>query len=1035
MKQLLKKRVKKTSISCFLILLFFGLGNYSAFAQEKTITGTVMSADGMILPGVNVIQKGTSNGVTTDFDGNYSINLKSASQQVLVYSFLGFTTENKAIGNNLVINIFLSENSEELDEVVVIGYGTAKKSDVLGSIGSVKSGEIEEITPVDATDALQGRIAGVQVVSNNGPGAGNEVVIRGMSTFYGGVSPLYVVDGQQMDNIDNIAPSDIASMEVLKDGASAAIYGSKSANGVILVTTKAGKSGVSKLDVNFATTISTVSSKIPVSNTKQKQRWIDLRGGGDGTPPFGTDSLAIRSQLVMDVQDYMYQPAITNQGNIAFSGGGENGKFYWNTSFIDEEGVLLGTDFKRFNSNLKVDFSISKKFRAGTRFSMSFDEKNGLYQARSLREMSYRTPDVLIYDFDGSYIPEATAISNPVAIALEATHKTRNFGGNTFNYIEWNITSFLKFKATLGIDFKLQKTNNFEPLIVLDATKRKVNGNEIQKLSYNIQQEDYITYNQEFKGGHKVSGLLGFSAQSWDQENSQLYATSFNNEYIQTYYNVSEYDFARTGSDANGHSLVSLFTRATYDYKGRYLFAGTWRRDGSSRFGQDTRWGNFPSLSLGWRLSRENFMESAGSIDELKFRGGYAITGNERIGNYDALLLYEPGYYYNGINGIAPYKIANDDLGWESTEQYNVGLDLAMFKRRLSLSVDAYVKTTSDLLYNVPIPQETGFNSIVYNIGSVENRGIDIELSGRPIVSPDFTWESSFNISFNKNEVTKLANEDGFYAGDYKIEVGQPLGNMYGYRNLGVYQYDESNAYANVNGENVQLTPNFDDDGTFQNYTLNGELYSGDVTKNTYGSRVLAGGDVIWEDLNNDNNIDSENDRQIVGNGMPDFAGGFYNKFQYKQLSLAILINYNFGNNIYRNYDWYRNRSANSIHVPGPERIDNAWVEQGDIAEYPTLRNRSQNTPGLDSKYVDDGDYIQFKNVRLGYTFDQNTLNQMKIVDGLSLYLSASNLLTFTNYEGYNPQIGNRGNNLQPGWDGLRYPNTTEIIFGLSVQF
>ncbi len=646
----------------------------------------------------------------------------------------------------------------------------------------------------------------------------------------------------------------------------------------------------------------------------------------------------------------------------------------------------------------------------------------------------------MIYDYDGSYIPELNAISNPIAIALEATRQVQKFNLSSFNYIEYAFTPDLKFKSTLSANYLNQKNNNFNPKITVNRDTGKINGSQKDILAYDLQQENYLTYNKKF-GKHTVSGLIGMSNQMWQAETGQYFASEFNNEYIQTFYNVKTFDLSKTGTANASHSLSSYFARATYDYNSKYLLAATFRRDGSSRFGSDKTWGDFPSVSAGWRISNENFMKKIlpSTVSELKFRASYAVTGNERIGDYDALLLYVPGFYYNGINGIAPVnQMANNELGWESTKSVNYGVDLSLFKRRLNITFDTYVKTTDDLLYDVPVPQETGFSSVKYNIGSVENKGYEIEVKGTPISGQDFRWVSSFNIAYNENVVKSLANPAGFQTGQYKVEVGQPIGNMYGFNNQGVYQYDQSNAYASVNGSYVQLTPVFNG-ATFVNYTLNGEVYTGTVAQKKFGPTILKGGDINWEDLNNDLIIDAERDRKVVGNGLAKYSGGFYNKMDYKNFSLAFLFNFNIGNDIYRYYDYYRDRSVNSIHVPGPNRIEEAWKQQGDIAQYSSLQNRTWNAPSLNSGYVSQGDYIRLKYIRLGYSLDKETIRKLKFINSLDFSFTVNNLVTFTNYEGYNPELsstgGGDGSSLQPGWDKLRYPNKSDFIFGLSAQF
>ncbi|MDW5288147.1 TonB-dependent receptor [Formosa sp. PL04] len=1033
----MKKKSKihhtRVSHSYLLVMLFFlGICCFSAQAQVNTVSGKVTSVDGTPLLGVNIIQKGTNNGVVSDFDGNYNLNLKTGSR-ILVFSYLGFEDKEISVTSKSTINVSLIEDNEQLDEVVVIGYGTVKKRDVLGSVASVKSKELNESIPEDALQGIQGRVAGVQIITNGAPGGGSEILIRGISTLSGGTGPLYVVDGQQVDDIDNLNPSDIESMDVLKDGASAAIYGSKSANGVVIITTKKGKLGKPKIDVSIQSGISFLSNKVPVSNTLQRNKFISLRTGSTDNSGAVQDSLGIRTSLVVDIQEEIKQLGNKNQINVAFSGGSEGAKYYWNSGFLTEEGIIIGSSFKRMNSNLNLDFDISKVVTAGTRMSFSYQFQDGIPEATVFRELSYRQPDVLLIDFDGSYVRERFARSNPIARADLATQNNRQFRGSSFNYINFQIIPGLSFRSTLGFNYRQQKLNEFRPSQTVDATSGRITGSERQRLSYDIQNENYFSYNKEFKGGHSVTGLLGLSVQKWEQENSDLVANEFNNDYIETFNNVAELNLDNTGTYWFRHSLSSVYARATYNYKDKYLLGATFRRDGSSRFGDDKRWGNFPGVSAGWRISGENFMKSVDFISEFKLRASYAITGNERIGNYDNQALYAPGNYYDGTNGFAAFQLGNPNLGWEQTAQQNYGVDLGLFKRRLSISVDGYIKTTTDLLYDRPIPEETGFSSVRANIGSVENKGLEFQISGTPIQTKNFSWFSSFNLAYNENTVLELADEDGFEVDGYYIEEGKSIGNMYGYKNLGVYRYDESNAYTN---DGVRLKANFDENDNFVNYTLKGEAYNGTVNKLMFGNRELGGGDIIFEDQNNDFVIDNANDRTIIGNGLSDYSGGFRNSFTYKEFSFTMLFNFNFGNDIYRGYDHTRDKASNSVYTPGPYRIEGAWVNPGDIAKYPSLESsRSQNRSGYESNYVSKADFIKLQNIRIGYNFNKETLDALKIADMLSLSVVVNNLVTFTNYEGYNPELGWQGNPLRPGWDNLRYPNKTEIIFSLNARF
>ncbi|ANW95845.1 hypothetical protein AXE80_05920 [Wenyingzhuangia fucanilytica] len=1032
----MKKKSKKhgSGISktyLFGMLFFLGICGFTAQAQISTVSGTITADDGLPIPGANVVQKGTTNGVISDFDGNYMISLKPGAQ-VLVFSYLGYETQEVSVKNKNTVNVVLGKSSEELDEVVIIGYGEVKRADVIGAVGSVKSEEILQVAPVSALEGMQGRVAGVQITSDGGPGSGSEIQIRGISTFGAGSAPLYIVDGQQVEDIDNINPSDIENIDILKDGASAAIYGSKAANGVVLVTTKQGKAGFPKMTVDYINSVSFLNNLVPVSNTRQWNKFEKLRTGSTDASGTVLDSLGIRNQLVVDVQDAIKQLGVKNQLNLAFSGGGEKSKFYWNTGYLKESGIIIGSGYKRITSNLKVDFDLNKFITAGTRINGSYEFQDGINEGAVFREVSYRQPNVLLIDFDGSYIRERFARANPVARAELAVNDDREFRSSIFNYVNFKITPSLSFKTTLGLNYRNQKLNEFRPQATVNIDNGKITGRERQRTYYDIQNENFFNYNKSFKGGHNIKGLLGFSIQQWNIELSDLNAIEFNNDYIPTFNNVKEYNL-NTGTTASSHALSSVYGRLGYDYKGKYFVTGSLRRDGSSRFGANKRWGNFPAVQAGWRVSKENFMKSFNFLNDLKLRASYAITGNERIGDFESVVLYEPGYFYNSINGFAPIQLGNENLGWEETAQANYGIDVSLFKRRLNISVDRYVKTTNDLLYDVPIPEETGFSSIKTNVGSVENKGWDVSISGTPVRTKDFTWSSGFNLSYNKNKVLDLADDDGFESGGYLIQEGESLGNMYGFKNLGVFQYDESNAYT---PDGVRLTANFNENKQFQNYTLNGQAYTGTVEQLKFANKVLKGGDIIFQDQNGDLNIDAANDRVIIGNGLSDFVGGFNNSFEYKGFMMSFLITYNFGNDIYRNYDHVRDKASNAVYAPSPDRIDGAWVNQGDVTKYPSLdSSRANNRSGFESNYVSQADFIKLRNIKFGYNFSKETLEKIGFINKLSLSANINNLFMLTNYEGYNPELGNRGNALQPGWDSLRYPNKTEIIFGLNVQF
>jgi TonB-dependent starch-binding outer membrane protein SusC len=993
---------------------------------EKTVKGTVKEDDGSPLIGVSVQIKGTSTGTTTDVEGKFELKVPNA-KSTLVFSFIGYEQQEVIVGNQSTINIVLKQDETALDEVVVVGYSTVTRKDILGSVGSVKEAQIAQTTPVGTLDAVQGRLAGVQINSLGGPGEGSSIRIRGVSTFEAGANPLYIVDGQQLEDINNLNPNDIASLEVLKDGASAAIYGSKSANGVIVITTKSGKSDDLKVNVDYNHVITTLASNLPLANSKQRFIYENVRAGRLPDAPINADTLNMLFQYSPDVQSYLYRPSSRNQVNVGLSGGKKGLNFYWNNSVLDEKGTIINTSYQRFSTRLKIDGDVRKRITMGTTLNLSYEFRQGLNEGSVFEHLIARIPYFPLFEPNGNFSPEIAGRQNPLAEAQATRRDNRNYRMQTLSFVQLNILKGLTFKSTLGLNFRLQKVNNFDPTIV-QTPGIAARGSEAYDLSNDFQQENFFTYRKK-KGAHNLTAILGNQIQKWNTETTDLRAIAFSSDNIETFNNVATFDLAGTNSGRSVHSLVGYFGSLSYDFKGKYLINGTLRRDGSSRFGADRRYGNYPSGSIGWRISGEPFMKNLQNyVDNLLIKASFGTNGNERIGDYNSQLLYSPGAYYNGSNTINLTQLENPLLGWESTQSTNLGINATMFKSRLNVEVDFWRKVTKDLLYNVPLPKETGFRTIRQNIGSIQNEGIDITLSGEVMRTKNFEWSSNFNVTFLRNKVLELANGTRFESGAYLIEEGQALGNIYGFKYNGVFRYNESNAFTD---DGKQLTPVFDDAGKFSKYTLDGTDYTGKVNKLRVGSTVLQGGDIYWSDLNNDFAIDGQNDRMVIGNGTAKFFGGFNNDFSYKGVTLSLLIDYNFGNNIYRQYDWLRNDLNSANETPSPDRIDMSWRKQGDISPFATLdRNRTNNALGPNSQYVSKGDYIRFRSVRVNYTIPPSIYKRIKWFSNVSVNFSANNLLMLTNYPGYNADLGSN-NVLQSGYDTLKYPNRREYIMGL----
>ncbi|KQC31305.1 SusC/RagA family TonB-linked outer membrane protein [Flagellimonas eckloniae] len=1015
-----------------MVLCIFSVS--SSFAQIQAVTGTVTDVNGEPLPGVNVVQKGTANGVSSDFDGNYSIRLGQGSR-ILVFSYIGFNAKEITV-NAATINVALEEDTQNLDEVVVIGYATVSREKVLGALSTVKAEKIAEVTPTNAFEGIQGRLAGVQIATNGGPGAGFDIRVRGTSTFSaGGTGPLYVVDGQQLDNVDNIDPNDIASLEVLKDGATTAIYGTRGANGVVLITTKSGKAGDVSIDVNVVTGINTLNGAIPVANTRQRLFYEDVRRtDAQRLNPTGNqrDSLSLLLRNSFDLQDLITRAGTRNQINVAVSAGSDKVRAYWNTGYLNEEGIVVNSSFRRINTRFKLDFTPNKKLALSSSFNASFEEFSGLNEGQVFQQLVERIAYFPIFEPNGDLTPEIAGRQNPVAEARLRQQRLRTWRGQSFNSAQYNITPSFSIKSTLGINFRLRRNNNFEPLLVLNPRNTNPLASYRDRIDYDIQQENFVNYTNEF-GKHSVSAFAGMQILKRYQEEFGISNALFVSEDIQTFNNVDP-DGLGINADQTfdtRSNLFSLFAGFNYDFDNRYLISATIRRDGSSRFGENKEFGYFPSGSIGWRVSNEPFLQGNNILNNLLLRASYGETGNDRIGDYEFTSAFEPGAVYDGISGVAPSRLGNPELSWESTNATNIGFDLGMFRNRLTVNFDVWRKDTEDLLASVPLPEESGFSGIRQNVGAVRNQGIDINVGGSIIQSENFSWNSNFNISFQENEVTRLFEGTPFQSGDYLIEEGQPIGNIFGFKNLGVYQYDESNAFTD---DGVQLTPNFDGSGNFANYTLNGQEFTGNVNQIRNDGRVAEGGDIIWDDVDGDFVITNE-DRQVIGNGLPTAFGGFSNDFKYKDISLSFLFDFTLGNDLWRRWDETRNDLNSSNETPGPDRIEGAWLNPGDVTVYPRLTRVPQNRDRPNSFFVSDGGFIKLRFVRLGYDLPQKVLERISFLKKCSFFVSGNNLLTWTNYKGFNPELGTRGNPLQPGVDNLRFPNDREVILGLNLKF
>lgn len=1042
-----------------LLLAIFAIGfTLNISPQSIKQEGVIVDQNGEPLIGVSVKVKGAKGGAISDLDGNFSISCPKNS--MLIFSFMGFKSEQqKATGNKMKITLF--EDSKGLDEVVVVGYGTMNKKHISGSMNSIDAKVIEEKNAVTVLDALQGAAPGMQIVSNSGaPGASAFVSIRGASTFSDdGVAPLYVVDGVPVDDIDNLSPNDIKSIEVMKDAATSAIYGARAANGVILIQTKDGETGTPSVTGRYQHSFYTAARKLPQVNafeSRLSMSAIDLNNAARTLEKFSsrTDSVGLQYSTNYYYQDLLLRTGNRDDASMQISGGNKDFKYRASLNYIGQTGIYIASKDRRYISNINVDYQGWKNIAFTTRIKLSYEKRNDV-RASTIKDALRRDPDMIIWYPDGELIPyySSGGRRNPVAEMTQRLDENYLYKGNFYQGLNWKFTKWLALTASISADYQSTRRMQFDSKYLQGSNNGHNSQSDKKEEKIKYTGEAYLTLNKQIKE-HSLSATLGSSFEYTKELLYNISGSFLLSENIHYMNMATELDASDTYSSGWDESMVGFFGRAVYSWKSRYIFTALGRYDGSSRFGQNHRWGFFPSVSAAWRFSDEPFMKFTNSyLTDAKLRVSYGITGNDRIGRYESYSTYISGSaYYNGIGGVVPSsKYGNPNLKWEQTKQTDFGLDMSFLNGRIVFVTDYYIKKTSDLLSDYNLPYTTGYSTMRVNLASIENRGLELSITAIPIIGKGFRWSTTLNWWKNKNKITDLSRDDYVSSGAWLVAKGKQAGIWYGYKNLGVYEYDESNAYTP--DYKTRLIPVFERDNygnviigmngkpNLIKYTYpNGTDYDGDIKQLKVNGVIAGGGDVIWynkPDANGDlDGVIDTNDQTELGVATPQWYASWANSFTYKNFSLNINFYLSWGGKIWNDVKRFYTSWGGNTHKQSPEYILQGWKYPGEITSWYALNSRQRKTNNhsmsLSSQFLEDGSFLRLQDVRLSYTVDKRWLSKTPMKN-VQAYIYGKNLMTWTDYTGFDPEV--QMSVLNPGKDDSSYPRSREFGFGLNVGF
>jgi len=1028
------------------------------FAQSKAITGTVVDENKMPLPGASILVKGLNIGSSTDFDGNFSLNVPETGE-VLVVSYLGYMTKELVISKNLTFNIQLDIDTNTLDEIVVVGYGTQRKSDITGSVTSVKVDAIAVAQNSTIDALLQGRAAGVQVTQNAGsPGSGVSVKIRGASSLRGNNEPLYVIDGviissagedasnasadansleETQNGLNGINPRDIESIEVLKDASATAIYGSRGANGVILITTKKGKSGKTSIQAYVNTSVSEITERYDILDAlgyaNYQNEALAVNGGDPRFSIIGDDIFPIAADgTVSDTaaeqhnwHDEIYKQGFSRSAGASFSGGTEKGNFYASVGYNDQGGIVENSRLKNGNFSINLNQDLSDKLTINTKLNAFYSTGNFAQDGDRAGGQRSFVGNILRYPTlvtNGGTFDNEDGISSPftwVNDFQDTSEESRFIGSLALTY-KFNIKG-LKYKLQAGGNIRNKERRRFYGLTTFQgsSTNGSLSISNLESKSYQI--NNLLTYNRTFNKKHRINAVIGMTYDVRDIKNT-LYAV---NDFSTTEFGVDQPIYGQQISRPLDvlplkSQLLSYLSRVNYSFDNKYIITGTFRADGSSKFSKENRYSYFPSFSLAWRANNENFLKNSDTINDLKFRIGWGMTGNQGISAYQTFANFGPTLYGNldeGTSiGFVPLNVSNPNLKWETTKQLNFGLDFGLWKNRVTGTLDIYDKQTDDLLLNQPLGPSSGFTSLLVNRGSINNKGVELTLSGTLINKNDFSIDLGGNIAFNKSKIQNLggSSEDIYINGTLESRV------FYRGQNISTGNYFRAPANIFMEGEQIGLFYGYETDGIYQT--------EDDITVS--GAQA---GDVRIVDQDGDDTI-TEADRTLIGNPNPDFVYGGYLNMNYKRLSLSVQINGVYGNEIVNGnliqLGTAEGRTANVLS----EAYNNAWRPDAQSNSYPRVGYLGESgSPAITDRIIEDGSFLRISNITLGYDIPVEKTN---VFSSANVYVSGMNLFTFTDYSGYNPEITNfmnNGNVVGVDWNG--FPNAQTIMLGLNLKF